>query len=248
MKKIFWQKDKVGMISDHLTTTEHSHWLIQLFLSLDGKLKINVEGEEIECYCITINHNVAHTFITDGKPYYTLVFGVTSQYENSLSAKLENQSYWIWDEAGIEALQQSCQKLVGNTTKEQYDLFLNQLREYLEITKCPKQYDKRIMELIESLEICDCHDHAIALFAKKVNLSTSRLAHLFKEETGIPLKSYIGLHQMTKAFDLLLNGQTITEAALLSGFDTPSHFATAVKRMTGRTATNLIKDSEILKV
>lgn len=248
MKKIFWQKDKVGMISDHLLATEHSHWLIQLFLSLDGKLKMKVDSQEIECNCIVINHNIPHTVITDGKPYYTLVFGVTSEYGNDLSAKLGNESYWICDEMGIDILQKEGQKLVDNTTKEQYYAFLKQLRAYLKITKYAQKYDERIIELIESLETCDCHNHAIALFAKKVNLSTSRLAHLFKAETGIPLKSYLSLHQMNKAFDALLNGNTVTGAALSSGFDTPSHFASTVKRMTGMTATKLIKDSEILKV
>lgn len=248
MKKIFWQKDKVGMISDQLMSKEHSHGMLQLFLSLDNTLEIEVEGERISCRCIVINHNVHHAFIGDGKLYYSLVIGMTSKYESGLSEHLDNNTYWICDKIGIDSLQKACQKLTENTTKEEYETFLNQLSEYLQITKCSKQYDKRIMELIKVLESCDCSDHTIALFAKKVCLSPSRLAHLFKSEVGISLKSYIGLHQMNKAFEALLSNHSITDAALGAGFDTPSHFATTVKRMTGMTATSLMKNSEILKV
>ncbi len=40
------------------------------------------------------------------------------------------------------------------------------------------------------------------------------LSHLFREQTGVSLKSYILLHQMEKAFIELLNGATITQAAM----------------------------------
>ena len=38
------------------------------------------------------------------------------------------------------------------------------------------------------------------------------------------------------------------EAALNAGFDSPSHFASTVKRMMGLPARSTVKDSEFLKV
>lgn len=35
-----------------------------------------------------------------------------------------------------------------------------------------------------------CDKHSISSFANKVSLSSSRLSHLFKEQAGLPLKSY----------------------------------------------------------
>lgn len=74
------------------------------------------------------------------------------------------------------------------------------------------------------------------------------LSHLFREQTGVSLKSYILLHQMEKAFIELLNGATITQAAMEAGFDSPSHFAATVKRMMGMPARLSLKDSRFLKV
>ena len=81
-----------------------------------------------------------------------------------------------------------------------------------------------------------------------VFLSSSRLSHLFKEQTGIPLKSYIILHQMERAFDELFAGKNITESSMIAGFDSPSHFASTVKKMMGMTVSLSLKDSEFLKV
>lgn len=65
---------------------------------------------------------------------------------------------------------------------------------------------------------------------------------------GVPLKSYIQFHQMQTAFLALLNGKNITEAAMLAGFDSPSHFATVTKKMMGMPASISVKNSVFLKV
>ena len=40
----------------------------------------------------------------------------------------------------------------------------------------------------------------------------------------------------------------LTTSALNAGFDSPSHFAYTNKLMTGMSASNIMKDSEFLKV
>lgn len=107
---------------------------------------------------------------------------------------------------------------------------------------------KRSIELLELLQNCDCYDHTIENFSKKVYLSSSRLSHLFREQIGVPLKSYILFHQLERAFTALLNGSNITDAAMIAGFDSPSHFAATVKKWMGMSVSASIKDSEFLKV
>lgn len=35
MNRIYWQSDRIGMLTDHLNANKHTHWMLQLFLSLD---------------------------------------------------------------------------------------------------------------------------------------------------------------------------------------------------------------------
>lgn len=71
---------------------------------------------------------------------------------------------------------------------------------------------------------------------------------MFSEQVWITLKKYLTLHQLERVFQDLLAGKRITEAALNAGFDSPSHFASTVKRMMGLPARSTVKDSEFLKV
>ena len=105
-----------------------------------------------------------------------------------------------------------------------------------------------LTELMTLLQNCDCYDHKIENFAKKCNLSSSRLSHLFCEQIGVPLKSYILFHQLEKAFTELLQGSNVTDAAMLAGFNSPSHFAATVKKWMGLTVSAAFKDSGFLKV
>lgn len=34
MNRIYWQSDRIGMLTDHLNANKHAHWMLQLFLSL----------------------------------------------------------------------------------------------------------------------------------------------------------------------------------------------------------------------
>ena len=65
---------------------------------------------------------------------------------------------------------------------------------------------------------------------------------------GIPIKKYLILHQLEKAFAEILQGVSITKASMDSGFDSPSHFAAVVKSLMGLPAKRGVKDSVFLKV
>lgn len=74
--------------------------------------------------------------------------------------------------------------------------------------------------------------------ARRVNLSTSRLSHLFKEEFGIAPTKYLKLMRMERARELI--GSTflsIKEIAAAAGFNDCSHFVRNYKRSFGMTPT-----------
>lgn len=54
---------------------------------------------------------------------------------------------------------------------------------------------------------------SVAEIAKYMNLSESRLEHLFSEKTGIRLKHYLLLHKLRKAYKKVCEGKSITDAA-----------------------------------
>lgn len=40
MNRIFWDNDKISMVTDHIEAVKHSHQMMQFFLSLQYKMEI----------------------------------------------------------------------------------------------------------------------------------------------------------------------------------------------------------------
>lgn len=248
INKIFWGSSKIDMLTNQINAETHSHYMLQVFLGIDDIVEIIVNGKLIKCDCIVIDKNISHSFSAQNKVYYSSLIDPTSIYATKLANKMNGQGYFIYDSKEIKNLREVGKSLMIKFDIEEYSCFEKKVNELLGIFSGIKKYDKRISELFNYLNSCDCYNHSIAYFAGEVGLSSSRLSHLFKEQTGIPLKSYILLHQMERAFSELFAGKNITQASMIAGFDSSSHFAGTVKRMMGMPVTSSLKDSEFLKV
>ncbi|CZR98033.1 MULTISPECIES: helix-turn-helix domain-containing protein [unclassified Clostridioides] len=248
INKIFWQEDRISMITNHLEADKHSHWMLQLFIGIEDSIEITVNEKLVKCNCIVVDKNISHSFSARKKVYYSALIEPTSIFAEQLTSKMNDFGYWICEKDGLDELRQQGTFLIYQSSEEQYLKFMKMLNNYLNFPETIKYYDDRITELLQLLHTCNCDNHTISNFADKVALSASRLSHLFKEQIGIPLKSYILLHQMECAFGELLSGKNVTEASMIAGFDTPSHLAGTVKRMMGMPVSLSLKDSEFLKV
>ena len=246
MLKIFWDKDNIAFIGNQVNSEIHSHCALQIFLSLEEPLQVTINGDQIIGKCIVANKNVRHKFSCGSKICLSILIEPSSSFAKELIKKIDGD-YLIFNNE-IDNIQQKAAVLIDTNNKQQYIGFIQDFAEYLGVKRNSGILDERITALLEILQNCDCYDHTIENFAKSVCLSSSRLSHLFREQIGVPLKSYILFHQLEKAFSALLSGTNITDAAMLAGFDSPSHFAATVKKSMGMPVSASIKDSEFLKV
>ena len=246
MLKIYWDKDNIAFIGNQVNATEHAHCVLQIFLSLNEPLEVTVNGNQVNGKCIIVNKNARHIFSCDNQIRLSILIEPSSNFATELIQKIDSD-YLIFDN-DIDRLQQKAAALIDTNDRQRYIEFIQDFAEYLGVKRNSGILDERITALLEILQNCDCYDHTIENFAKSVCLSSSRLSHLFREQIGVPLKSYILFHQLEKAFAALLSGANITDAAMLAGFDSPSHFAATVKKWMGMPVSTSIKDSEFLKV
>lgn len=236
-------------ISDSVNAEVHKHWLLQMFLSCEGNLNIEVNGSLITCNSILVNMNTVHTFSSEGKIHFTMLLDTTTQLGLVMRRKLKEKSFYVFTDEETAIMQQNFKNALLKRRKDDLMSFVKSI-DY-KFTSCNIiSFHERIEEVLNLLNEYSCEDeiHQIKYLSQKMHISESRLAHLFKKETGIPLKSYIVLRKLQSAYELIFNGKNITTAALNSGFDSPSHLAYTNKMMTGMSATNIIRDSRFLKV
>lgn len=248
MQKIYWDKDKIIIITNQLEAEEHRHCAMQLFFGLETNLDICLSGKKLSGKCVVVNKNIYHSFSTANRLHISIIIEPTSNLAEQLNWKIEGKEYSIFTNEKCNEIVKMGYLLLHENTIEAYHNFIQTLYRDLDIKQNNRLYDDRIRELLQYIENCNCDEHSISSFANRVSLSSSRLSHLFKEQVGLPLKSYIQFHQIQKAFLALLNGKSITEASNIANFDTPSHFAAVTKRMMGMPASLSLKNSEYLKV
>lgn len=251
MNRIYWDRDKISILTDQIEAIEHKHYAIQLFLSIGRHLDLYVSGKLVAGKCVIINRNVNHIFSTGNELHFSMIIEPASSMAKQLEMRMNGNDFSILDNFGIEKIQNAVFDLAyckqDNEIKH-YQYLIDTLYDTIKLDRKIKVYDDRIREVLDYTEKCDCSVHAISFLANMVSLSSSRLSHLFREQVGIPLKSYIQFHQMQKAFFALLSGKNITEAAMSANFDSPSHFAAVAKRMMGMPASLSSKNSVFLKV
>ena len=72
-------------------------------------------------------------------------------------------------------------------------------------------------------------------------LSESRFLHLFKEQTGLPVRNFIHWCKIQHAIKAIMNGANFTEAAYDAGFSDSAHFSRVFKLTFGISPSLLLK-------
>lgn len=255
---LYGAEHHILVLSDTIDADFHKHSFIQVTIALETPFEIEVEGKLLNTEGIIINSNVSHRLQESGLPLLLLLMDSTSNIAAAFKQYLGEQAYSVFPSEHFNHIGTINLKAVAQYIKtqlplvqnsESYHLFLEQLMNLFNLDYSqPGVTDPRIKALIQSIKDCTDSDHSIGYYAKQFGLSNSRLSHLFKENTGISLSGYILLHKLQKASYLIFKGYSITDAALVAGFDTPSHFANASKKLLGMTAKDIRKDSVFLQV
>ena len=69
--------------------------------------------------------------------------------------------------------------------------------------------------------------------AKKLKISLSNLKRIFARYTSIGVHEYFNLLKITKAKELLKDGESVTKTAEICGFANQAYFSSSFKRITG---------------
>lgn len=83
---------------------------------------------------------------------------------------------------------------------------------------------KVIRNAIDYINLHLTEDLSVKSIADGLNISSSRLSHLFKEHTGSSMWRYVMAKRLVLARSLLLEGKSVVDACYESGFQDYAHF------------------------
>jgi AraC-like DNA-binding protein len=104
--------------------------------------------------------------------------------------------------------------------------------------------DARILSALRRMRDQPHRTHSMAELGACAGLSASRFLHLFKAQTGVPLRRYRLWNRMGAAVAAFRDGRSLTEAAHAAGFASSAHFSSAFRDMFGMMPSELLKGLE----
>ena len=98
----------------------------------------------------------------------------------------------------------------------------------------PRSVHPRVRALLSMLRNGGVADAtSLEVLASAVGLSPSRLMHVFTSSVGIPLRPYLAWLRVQRAAIEIVSGNSLTDAALASGFADAAHMSRTFRRMLG---------------
>ena len=249
---IFYSDDHISFITNKIDASLHIHNSIQITVSIEEKFSVKIKNNIINESGIIINSNVSHElFGKDGWQIYFLINPESIFGEKIKRMYMKNKDFYIIPENVTEAIRKLLkEKYMIIDNKAKYNKFISEIYSILSLENYTINHllDERVDKVLKYIANNNLTEVSLESLSKSVFLSESRLSHLFKENIGISISSYILNYKVRKAFKLIFEGKSITTSALEAGFYSSSHLTNVCKEKLGMIPSAIKKNSRYLQV
>ena len=248
MNAVFVNEAYILFLRDFGETQSHTHATCHLTISLNGKMACKINDEIRLCYGYILNANVAHERFGENANSIKLVFVFNPCTDFMLAIRNELVAHNGYIELTMQQYEEilAISSQIGDLTRIEWQQYLNEnsqafkrsINKILEISGVKKatklHIDERVAYLINRLQIEETIENKIVdEVCEVVNLSKSRLLHLFKEYTGISLRKYMQYMKFFKTWHYIDEGENITQACIHAGYSDSAHYSNFMNQNYG---------------
>jgi AraC family transcriptional regulator len=225
----------------HGSIAPHAHYSIQIAFGQPAGLRVQLgQGPWQPCAAAIIPSRARHSIdvvdcqwsgvlfvepeTPEGKALTARLGGTMELLGSDITAPLLRKLEQAWRvEQSRAAVESVCRDFVRELTN----------------TAIRTPSDPRVLAAIEFIRKRIDNPVTLPEVAKVAHLSPGRFRHLFVEETGMPLRTYVLWRRLLKVWTLLMQGQMLSEAAHAVGFADSAHLSRTSRTMFGTTPSAL---------
>jgi AraC-like DNA-binding protein len=219
----------VGEPGDNI---EHAHQAIQLCVALEGELSIRLAGgRRLRAAGVAIAANVRHRIGEGAGVAAFLYVDPRSALGSAVARRLGDAEWSRVADAALGAVRSPAMRGVAAGA-----LFEPILRAFGVTAPVAAPLDARVAAAIAWIEAqLGAGRVSAAAVARAAGVSESRLAALFRRDTGVALRAFVLWTRLRVAIAAIARGRPATEAALAAGFADAAHLSRTFRRMFGTT-------------
>ncbi|TDI79586.1 MAG: AraC family transcriptional regulator [Caldithrix sp.] len=109
------------------------------------------------------------------------------------------------------------------------------------------ELDPRVQHALKIIRSLPEKHISVHELASQVLLSPSRLAYLFREQTGLPIRRYLLWERLLDAMRLMTQESDLSKVAHEAGFSDSAHMSRTFQKMFGITPSEIFKKNRLLK-
>ena len=214
----------------------HSHYAIQLAIGAPGGLRVQFgrQGAWQDCAAALLPSRATHSIDVNACGMSAVLFIEPETREGrALAARLQGRLELLDAGAVAQASRRLEQAWRVQESYEAVRLACVELVAELSATAHREPSDARVLAAIEFIRQRVDQPVSLADVAGHAGLSPGRFRHLFVEETGMPLRTYLLWRRLLHVWTLLAAGETLSAAAHAAGFADSAHLSRTARTMFG---------------
>lgn len=247
---IIWKELSLFIGVNQRAISKHQHPLIQLIAGVNGPyLWKDDDGNWIEKDVLLVSPNHSHECNAAGQKVVIIsidpesVLGEFIKYQY-LDAKPIVDFSFKYGQFDITKLME----LLMNNNWNDIHQSIKTLFEFDSKTSVSTKKDERIQNVLDYISHNIDSEISTKTLMDVSYLSESRLLHLFKELMGLPIRNYILWCRIQIAFNQILEGNSLTQAAYYAGFSDQAHLTRTFVKTIGLPPSSLLKNSKFVQV
>lgn len=235
---VFVWTDRALFVGDRSETSLHSHHAVELCIALDdrGIDMSTPDGPRLEGVPgAIVRAGVTHQLAIPGPKVAVLYLDPQSEVAAALECWLGSEDIRALTDAvtrdvrsrfrklleapdsGLPEAEAACATVIGALTEEAPRPMLHW----------------RVRKAMERIANDLDDPPSLEGLAEEIDISPSRLRHMFKEQAGLPIRRYILWMRLRAALLEALEGASMTESAQEAGFSDAAHFTRTCRQMFG---------------
>jgi AraC family transcriptional regulator len=251
--KIFMWPGQALYVGEGFLTELHAHHALQFCVALDHHIALRVDGSgswrRLGAFLIPSDH--LHQI--DGTGRKVAIMYVVPESDTGLHMRRAlTTANGIKEVPGQEVLPAVPDLLrcfqEDTSCREAREALARMLEVLVDTHRPGKAMDLRVVAVIETMNGSISEGVSVQVLAEEVGLSPGRLSHLFKQQTGLPVRQYFLALKMLHAVRALADSRSLTEAAHAAGFADSAHMTRTFKRMLGLNPSFFLSYREFVQV
>lgn len=213
----------------------HSHHAIQIVLAIDGEMAIKgARGDWRSGRGVIVRQDVEHSY--DGKGATgAMIFVDPESSEGVWLQTALTEDITVVPEARTSVCAAALRTFMEKPLES---MELGDLVRHCVLSLCAgappsRRLDERVTKVLTAIQAADDLRMSIEDAAAMAFLSSSRFAHLFKQQVGLPFRRYMLWRKLTRAMLAIGKERTIAAAAHASDFADAAHLTRTFYQMFG---------------